>query len=319
MAGRGEEFVDVRRRQAGAFTRTQALAHGITDEVLQRRCRARQIQRVYGGVYVDFTGPLPWETKVWAAWLAYGPEAALTGQTALRWYGVDGEWRSDVIYLAVPHVRRVGRRTGIAVTRHRDLPAQLHGFREPPIVRLEVALLMSASSAVDVSRRAAVVLDACRQRRTTPERLLTELDSLTNLPARRELRRILLDAADGVQSFLEQVYVRRVERRHGLPSASRQVRVESGQRHVIYRDNEYLPYGLVVELDGRAGHSDSLSQWRDMSRDNAAALGGKLTLRFGYQLVSQPCVAAAQVAAALRLRGWSGHPHACSATCAVAV
>jgi hypothetical protein len=314
-------FVALRSRQMGAFSRTQALAHGITDKVLQGRCRARQLQRVYGGVYVDFTGPLPWETRVWAAWLSYGPEAALTGETALCWYGVDGTWRDDPIHVALPHSRRVVRRPGVVVSRHRDLPAQLHPTREPPMVRLEVAVLVTASSATDLSRRAAVLLDACRQRRTTPERLLAELDSLPKLPSRRQLIRILLDAADGVQSFLEQVYLRRVERPHRLPAAERQVRVvstEGSGRRVIYRDAVYSPYGLIVEVDGRAGHSDTLSRWRDMSRDNSAATSGKLTLRFGYQLLSEPCTAAAQVAAVLRLRGWPGSPRPCSSTCPVA-
>jgi hypothetical protein len=71
---------------------------------------------------------------------------------------------------------------------------------------------------------------------------------------------------------------------------------------VVYRD---VAYGVVVELDGRAGHANVGSQWRDMSRDNAAALKGKITLRFGYQLVTEPCATAAQVGLALRSRGWA--------------
>ncbi|MEV0801181.1 type IV toxin-antitoxin system AbiEi family antitoxin domain-containing protein [Kribbella sp. NPDC050281] len=314
--GRVDAFVELRRRQRGTFSRAQALAHGITDKVLGRRCRALQIQRVHPGVYVDFTGPLPWGTRVWAAWLAYGPEAALAGQTALRQYGVEGRWIDDTIHLALPHSRRVDGRPGVVVSRHRDLPAQLQGSREPPMVRLEVALLTTASTAADVSRKAAILLDACRQRRTTPARLIGELDVLPKLPTRRVLRQILLDGVEGVQSFLEQVYLRRVERLHRLPRGTRQARVEStGGGQVFYRDVEYTPYDLIVELDGRAGHSDSLSQWRDMGRDNLAALSGKVTLRFGYQLVAHPCEAAAQVAAALRLRGWSRSPRPCSPTC----
>ena len=314
-------FRELRQRQSGAFSRQQAVAHGITDKVLSRRCRARQIQRVHGGVYVDFTGPLPWETRVWAAWLAYAPDAALTGATALRWYGVEGVRGDDRIHLAVPHSRRVDQRAGVLVSRHRGFAAQLHGSRTPPIVRIEVAALMRASADPNASRQAALLLDVCRQRATTPQRLLAELDSLTRLPARQVLRRIVLDAADGVQSFLEQVYLRRVERAHALPTAERQVRVESTDgsgRRVRYRDVRYSPYGLVIELDGHAGHSDSESRWRDMHRDNSTAMSGELTLRFGYQLVDEPCLAAAQVATALRLRGWAGTARACSASCSVA-
>jgi hypothetical protein len=316
-----ELFVKLRKRQKGAFSRAQALAHGISDKVLQSRCRSRQLQRVHQGVYVDFTGPLPWETKMWAAWLACGPDAALTGATALRQYGLEGDWGDDTIHLAVPHTRRVDCRAGVAVRRSRDLASQLHAARNPPMVRLEVALLTTASREPATARQASILLDACRQRRTTPQRLLAELESLDRLCGRGILQQILLDAADGIHSFLEQCYLR-VERAHGLPAAERQVRVvttaesaDGSAGRVVYRDVEYTPYGLIVELDGQLGHSDALSRWRDMSGDNAAATSGKLTLRFGYQLASLPCATAAQVVTALHHLGWSGSPRRCSPTC----
>jgi hypothetical protein len=291
---------------------------------------------VHYGVYVDFTGPLPWETKLWAAWLACGSEAALTGGTALRYCGLEGDWGDDdSIELAVPHTRRLDRRAGMVVSRCRDLDSRLHPTRKPPTVRLEVALLMTASRERGTARQAAILLDACRQRRTTPQRLLAELEPLGQLSGREVIRQILLDAADGVQSFLEQCYLRRVERAHGLPVAQRQVRalagVEPANRstvsstagsvgsaaRVVYRDVEYAPYGVIVELDGQLGHTDAQSRWRDMSRDNAAATSGKVTLRFGYQLVSDPCETATQVVIALHHRGWTGTPRPCSATCPV--
>jgi hypothetical protein len=308
-----KSFAELRQRQAGAFSREQAIAHGVTDRVLQGRSRARQLQRIHSGVYADFSGPLPWETRVWAGWLSCGAGAAVTGVTALRMYGVveDGD---DRIHVAVPHSRRVVRRTGVVVSRYRDLLSLVHSVREPPAVRLEVALLIVAGAEKDLSRKAAVLFDACRQRRTTPARLLAELDLLPVLPGRRALRRFLTDAADGVQSFLEQTYLRRVERAHGLPRARRQVRAVDGST-VVYRDAEYVPYDVIVELDGRAGHADPIGRWRDMTRDNAAASTGKVTLRFGYQIVSEPCRAATQVAATLHLHGWPGTPHPCSPSC----
>lgn len=253
---------------------------------------------------------------MWAAWLSCGPGAVLTGRTALRRYGVAVDSRDERIHVAVPHSRRVEPKSGVVVTRHRRLSSLLQPSREPATVRLEVALLVIAAAEADVSRQAAVLFDACRQRRTMPARLLTELESLPELPGRRILGRILSEAAEGVQSFLEQVYLRRVERAHGLPRARRQIRVVD-EGKVIYRDSEYWPYDVIVELDGQAGHADAASRWRDMTRDNAAATNGKITLRFGYQLVSDPCGVAVQVIAALRFRGWQGTPHPCSPTCPI--
>jgi hypothetical protein len=294
-------------------------------------------------VYVDFTGPVPWRSRVWAAWLVYGPDAALGGETALRQYGLDGSWDGSEVHVEVPHARRVDRQPGVVISRRQDLAVRLHQSREPPTVRLEVALLTVASRQARTDQVLAIVLDACRQRRTTPERLLDELDSLCRIPRRKLLRQVLADAADGAHSFLEQTYLRRVERAHGLPPGQRQVRaggttfapldaepgleVElrpedadteyggSAPTQVVYRDVEYVPYGVIVELDGRAGHADVGSQWRDMSRDNAAALRGKVTLRFGYQLVNEPCASAAQVGLALRGRGWVGSVLRCGSTC----
>ncbi len=313
-------FVELRGRQQGMFTRAQAVAHGIDDNTLARRCRNRQIQRIHQGVYADFTGPLPWSARVWAAWLACGPDAALTADTALRWHGLSGDWQDSPIHLAVPQNRRIERRSGIRLTRHQDLSSWLVGGREPYVVRLEIAVLTAAARRLDPDRRAAIVLDACRQRRTTPDRLLAELNQLPRLRGRKLLMPVLSDAAYGVQSFLEQVYLTRVERAHGLPTGTRQVRATSSSTvglPVEYRDVEYVPYELIIELDGRAGHADATSTWRDMRRDNAATLQGKTTLRFGYQLVTDPCGTAGQVGAALALRGWTGTPTPCSPTCSL--
>ncbi|MFF0342215.1 type IV toxin-antitoxin system AbiEi family antitoxin domain-containing protein [Kribbella sp. NPDC004875] len=172
-------------RQEGAFSRGQARAWGISDRSLAVRCRAGRIQRVYRGAYADFSGPVPWETRVWAAWLAYGPDAALAGETALRHHGIAPAWggvtrgdvarsggggvgRGDVVWLEVPHGRRVRGESGVVITRARGFAQRVVASREPPIVRVEVAVLTVASRRATPDGAAALVLDVCRQRRTTP-------------------------------------------------------------------------------------------------------------------------------------------------------
>ncbi|MFB6726461.1 type IV toxin-antitoxin system AbiEi family antitoxin domain-containing protein [Kribbella sp. NPDC056345] len=312
----GEQFAELLRKQLGAFSWRQAQLQGASDKMLAARLRSGQIQRVYRGAYVNFTGPVPWETRVWAAWLAYGPDAALGGETALRRYGLDGDWAAEPIWLDLPHHRRVRRQSGIVIRRCRDLGDRLLGSREPPIVRLEVALLTVASRRPNSDAALATILDACRERRTTPRRLLDELDRLQNLPRRKGIIQVLRDADAGVESWLELFYLERVERAHGLPAATRQA-TASFSGATIRRDCRYDPYGVIVELDGRAGHADVTSQWRDMARDNAAAVDAKVTLRFGHQLAGDPCGAAVQVAAVLTLRGWLGTPTRCGPNCTV--
>ncbi len=50
-----------------------------------------------------------------------------------------------------------------------------------------------------------------------------------------------------------------------------------------------------------------------MRRDNAALLGGEVTLRYGWSDVTErPCEVAWQVAALLTRCGWQGMPVRCS-------
>ena len=128
---------------------------------------------------------------------------------------------------------------------------------------------------------------------------------------RGEIAVALGDADDGVLSVLEYRYVHRVERPHGLPAARRQARIRqrTGNR---YLDNLYEDYGVCVELDGTAAHPAD-EQWRDKRRDNANAVQGIVTLRFGLpELGDRRCEAAADVAAVLRKHAWPGSPRPCA-------
>lgn len=71
-----------------------------------------------------------------------------------------------------------------------------------------------------------------------------------------------------------------IERVHGLPVGHRQfVAARAGGNR--YVDCDYEPVPVRVELDGRLGHDRVLERWRDMARDNAAVVSGRLPLRYG--------------------------------------
>lgn len=68
----------------------------------------------------------------------------------------------------------------------------------------------------------------------------------------------------------------------------------------------------VGTYSGRIGHVEE-GMWRDRKRDNAHAVVGWLTLRFGWwEVVNSPCAVAADIAAVLRARGWTGLIRACA-------
>jgi hypothetical protein len=143
---------------------------------------------------------------------------------------------------------------------------------------------------------------------TTAVRDQVALRGRTRHPHRALLMGLLGDVAYGVESYIELLYLRDVERAHGLPSGDRQLTTVDGRvrSDVVYREQR-----LIVELDGRLNHG-GMAEFRDMWRDNVATLDDWLTLRYGaWNLTHQPCEVSDQVAAALIRRGWTGLPTRC--------
>ncbi len=313
----GVELGRLLRAQDGVVARAQVLALGGTPGDIRRRLRRREWAAVHPGVYVAHTGPLTTRQRHWAAVLACGPGAALHRESALEAAGSvpDRGRRRGPVQVAVDSRRRVVAPPGVRVERIVDLDSWTGGHRHPPRVGVELAALKVASTR-DESGAIAAVADVCREGRTTPERLLLALDRLPRLPRRGWLAEVLDDVASGTHSVLEHRYLDQVERAHGLPAGRRQRReVTSGG--VVVRDVLYEEAAMLVELDGRFGHTDTDDLWDDLDRDVAAAATGRLTLRLGWRQVLEPCRLAVPVAAVLGRRGWGGALAPCGPGCAV--
>ena len=303
--------------QCGVISRRQVLAAGGRDHDIARQLRRRIWARVHDGVYVDHTGEPNRKQLAWAAVLYHWP-AALDGASALEAHGVraTGARRSSGVEVVIDRTRSVAKGAGISVTRRSDFESQAQMNLCPPRVRVESALLTVASRSPDEEGAVAVLADACQTRHTTPGRLADALRGRPLLAHRRLLLSILEDVACGAYSVLERRYLLRVERPHGLPTGSRQRRVQVGRRG-HYRDVEYLGPATTVELDGRIGHEETSDRWADLDRDIEAAVRGDLTLRIGWKQVLDPCRLAAAVARILIARGWTGRPRPCRPGCAL--
>jgi hypothetical protein len=167
--------------------------------------------------------------------------------------------------------------------------------------------LVDVGQHLDVEGLVVVLADANRLRVTTLPRVKRCLDSRRRV-RHRELFLEILSDLEGIESTLEYVYRRDVERAHGLPVARRQNSMSGGTR----TDVVYEEYELLIELDGRLGHVDGTSAFRDLHRDNAHAVRRLFTLRYGSADVrGKACEIARQVGAALQIRGWPGAPHGC--------
>lgn len=301
--------------QDGVISRRQVLEAGGTDSEIKRRLRRRQWSPVHPGVYVSHNGPPTWNQRAWAAVLFYWP-AALEGSSALHAYKVRGhDPRTDApISVCVDRKRTVRRRVGIVVYQLAGVDALCKMQLSPPRQTLEHALLSVASRKKRLDASVAVVADAVQDGRTRPDRVRKALALRPKLRHRALLREVLSDVDEGVRSVLEQRYLKSVERAHGLPRGERQKPWVLGGKKG-YPDVEYKGLNVLVHLDGKIGHSDSLDRWADFDRDIAGFVDSIVTIRVGWGQVLDPCRLAASIGALLRQRGWTGQLQPCSPIC----
>jgi len=303
---------EIRERQAGALSRKQALACGLTDEAIEARLRDRW-QRVFGSIYVTHNGPLHRDCLMWAAVLRAGSGAVLSYQSAGELAGLVDD-PDPRIHVTVPSDRRVAPIRGVAIHYSNRLAAARHPLRLPPQTRVEETVVDLTQTCDRLGDALGWITRAGGRRLTRPERIALAIDARKKVRWREELLSALTDVDSGAQSPLELKYLRDVEHAHDLPSGSRQQRTGRPGRRT-YDDVRYTAFGVVVELDGRAAHPDE-ARWRDMSRDNASAVEGRRVLRYGWgDVVGQPCAVAAQVAEVLQASGWLGTPRPCGPGC----
>ena len=298
-------------RQSGVLSRRQALAGGLQPHDLRRMLRRRELAPVHPGVYVDHTGPLTWVQRAWAGVLATEP-SALSHRSALR--AADGPGRREVddapIHVAVDRRRTVEPPPGVVRHYLGGLDQRVLWNASPPRVRVEHAVLDLAAVAGTDFDAIAELAGAVQARRTTTPRLRDALGRRERIARRGFLEGVLDDVAAGTCSVLEQGYLARVERAHGLPRAGRQVMAVS--RGPVLRDVDYARYGLLVELDGRLFHDSTRARDSDLDRDLDAAVDGRLTVRLGWgQVFGRPCETAPRIGRLLQQRGWTGVPTRC--------
>jgi len=218
--------------------------------------------------------------------------------------------RTDLIHVAIDRDRSPAPPSGIKVHRLAGFMDKVLWNASPPRVRVEEAVLDVAAGARDELAAIATLADAVRSRCTCASRMREALEGRSRVARRSLLHGVLADVQAGTCSVLEHWYLTRVERPHGLPTASRQL-CES-PRGTVYRDLVYLEFKTYVELDGRLFHESTLDRDRDLERDLDLAVDGRLSVRLGWgQVFRRPCSTAPKVGLVLRARGWQGHVRRC--------
>jgi hypothetical protein len=211
-------WADLARSQGGVVTWQQVVALTGDRSNARRYVRGGRWQIVLPGIYTTFTGPVSRQTWWWAVLLHAGRGAAFGGEAAL-WLAGLRDRPPAVIEICVPHGRQVCCPPGVVVRSRCDLDALVQPARRPARLRVEEAVLDVAHTARRPSAVVDVVLAAVQRRLTTPTRLRTALDRRHRHRWRALVQELTDDADGGVHSALEQRYLRRVERPHGLPRA----------------------------------------------------------------------------------------------------
>jgi hypothetical protein len=285
----------------------------MSEEALQWRVASRRWTRLHEGVYLTRPGRNDWLVTAMAALLrvssgALAADAALCGSSAAYLWGLERR-PPPVVELVVPERRKVAEPSGAQVrrsTRWDDLVHEL-AFPWRTTAAATVLELVGRSSATDAL---AVVARAVQQHVVTESELRQELARHRAHRHRDLLLPALEDAEEGGQSGAELLFIRDVERAHGLPVATRQAPSDAGRRR--YHDSEYEPFGLIVEVDGRLGHELWADRVRDGRRDRQLLGLSRATTRvFWVDVAVRPCETAAEIGAILRLRGWTGRPRPC--------
>lgn len=301
--------------QGRCLSRAQALTTGLTDEQLDGHVAARRWQRLHPGVYVIFSGPLPYVTRVWGALLYAGEGAAAASHETAAWLAGLLEQPPPLVHVTVPANRRISEQPGLRIHYSRRLEECTHPARQPTQTRIEETVLDLVEKALRVDDVVGLLTRACQRRLTTAARLRDSARGRKKLRWRRLIDEVLTDVVAGVQSPLERRFFRDVERAHGLPRGERNLAEgQPGRRR--YRDVRYRKYVTLVELDGSAAHPAEERE-ADQLRDNdVVEQEGAAPLRYGWAPVAgRPCQVAGQLARVLRRRGWKGRPRRCGPDC----
>ncbi|MGO4343609.1 type IV toxin-antitoxin system AbiEi family antitoxin domain-containing protein [Pedococcus sp. 2YAF34] len=309
-------------QQRDLLTRRQCLAAGMSAHAVEWRVTSGRWVAVQHGVYLTRPGRDDWVTRATAALLRCSSgdvvaDAALRGRSAAFLWGLVAV-APPAVEVVVPQRRQVRTGPGIRVRRSMrwDDLVDERAWPWRTTVAATVLDVGTSGSAID-----AVALAA----RAVQKELVSAAELRRELRARGGHRHsavmglALADVAAGAQSGAELLYLRDVERAHGLPRSVSQSPSDLGRRR--WHDHEYTAYRLVVEVDGRLGHEQWSDRVRDGRRDRLLLGQGRTTTRvFWNDVAVTPCQTAHDIAAILGARGWSGTARPCRRHgCAVGV
>lgn len=271
--------------QHGVFARWQVLAAGGDDHLIGQRCAAGRWRRVAVGVYELVGAPPDPARPLWIGWLAVGPEAVVSHETAGETQRLEPVPVGLLVFTTKHGDHR--RLPGITVHQLADLAthhiAPVDGLPTTTIPRTIVDL----AAVSGIERLARIVENAVAAGRTTELEIGTTLAEVAR-PGKRGVQKLTLvlrRRAPGdpkPDSHLERLLLGVIDAA-GLPRPVPQLPHPGRHPARGCVDFAYPDERLILEADGRRWHQRIADVKRDRARDNEAARAGWLTLRFMWE------------------------------------
>ena len=296
-------IADTAARQLGLFTYQQARRAGATRAFLRHRLGHRQWVEVEYHVYALTGSPTSWRQHLLAAVLSAGGVSAASHRSAAQLYGCPG-FRQDWLELSVPRGRRP--RLPRAVLHEASLPRH-HIKIVQGIPTTSVARMLVDNAALLHPRRTERAIDNCLARRLVTVAALWSV--MADVGGRGRdgvalMRELLLARGEGFvapASELERMMVELLVA-NGLPLPVRELNLGDADGWIGRVDFVYRDAKVLIEVDGRFGHTQLLDRRADKARDNRLTAAGWRILRIDYEmLVRHPDAVVGQIRSLLKL------------------
>ncbi len=278
-----QELFEQARSQRGLFAIREAADVGVASLTLRRRVAQEGWPAPFPGIVALPGVDLDVPTLAFAAALATGPPAIVTGEVALQVQGMTS-LAPVRPQLVIPAPDRAPKLDGVNIRRSRTLlPTDWSLDGGVPVATPARAFLdLAAMRSTD--RLRSLLIDARQQRVVMPAEVAARASATIRAPGRG---RLLRACADVLASGADSPLVKKVER--GLSQAG--IAFDVPPRTVRAADRKLHPditlCGLPValEVDGFGSHAERSDLEMDHRKHNAYLLAGWYVLRVSWHRV----------------------------------
>jgi very-short-patch-repair endonuclease len=314
----GSHYDDA-RRQHGIVTRDQLHEAGLTNKLIDARCREGELTPVTSGLYRLSGAPTTWHQRIWATLLAAQPGSVVSHRTAARLHNIGSFTTAEIDIVQPGNPIRV--LTDGAAHRSLDLPESHWTLVEClPVTTIERTIFDLAGQVSAKRRRRGLpylprqmverAFDDAIVRGMSHRRVQAVLDDIGGRGRGGTvlIRELLERRGDGyvaTDSELEDLVERVLSDFGLLPLPTRQRNLgglgdRTGRVDFVFRD-----FQVVLEADSRKHHTALMDQEHDRWRDLELTASGFIVVRATYiQLKTDPARFVQQLRMVLERRGW---------------